>query len=99
MSGIPRIVLDIAPQPHDEIVDGAGVSVLVQPPHLFEEIFARDNFAVVAHQVAQKFRFHQREMDRTSPSPEFEGPEIDRLAGKRKLLKVSDLMPITLRLA
>src|SRR5579864_2008566 len=45
------IVFDVTPQPNHEIVDGAGVGVLVQVPNFLENLFARNHAAVIAHQV------------------------------------------------
>ena len=45
------LVLDVLAQPHDEVVDGARVGVLVQAPDLFEQGLARDDLARAADEV------------------------------------------------
>ena len=39
-------VLDVPPQPHDEVVDGAGVDAFVQPPHLLQDRAPGDRLAL-----------------------------------------------------
>ena len=51
-------------KPHDEVIDGPRVRVLVQAPDLLQNLFARDDLAIVSDEVAQQLRFHQREADR-----------------------------------
>src|SRR5262244_804631 len=36
MLGMPRVILDVAAQPHDEIIDRARVGILVQSPYLLQ---------------------------------------------------------------
>ena len=63
------IVFNIAPQANDEIVDGAGVSVLVQSPHFFENRFAGHDPPLVSDEMAQQFRFHQSQLDGVPVDP------------------------------
>src|SRR5208337_4367202 len=51
-------------------------------PNLFQNRFPRNHAAFAAHQVAQKLRLHQRQMDRVSRRTQFEFSEVNRLAGK-----------------
>src|SRR5262249_32284168 len=59
MPGALRIVFDVPPQPHDEVVDGPRIGVFMQTPDLFQHAPARDGLAFEADQVAQEVRFHQ----------------------------------------
>ena len=54
-----RIVLNIPPQPHDEIVDGARVRVLVQAPHLLEHLLSRHRLAFMLDQISKDVHLHQ----------------------------------------
>src|ERR1700733_6786381 len=88
MPRVRRIVLDIAPQSHYEIVDGPRVGIFMQSPHFFQYLLSRNNAAIIAYQMPQKFRLHQRQMNRASPGAQFERSEVDRLSVKRKCSKV-----------
>ena len=82
---VPRlrgIVFNVAPQPHHKIVDGARVGVLVQAPDFFENLLARNHAPVIAHQMAQQFRFHQRQMNDIVGRAQFERAEVDGLAAE-----------------
>ena len=63
MARAGRVLFDIPPQPNDEIVDGAGVGVLVNVPDTFEDGFAADGAAFVGDQIAKEFRFHLGKRD------------------------------------
>ena len=47
MLGLGRIAFDVAAQAYDEIIDGAGVGILVQTPDVFEDRFARNNATAI----------------------------------------------------
>src|SRR6187397_2645674 len=54
-------ILDVAPKPHDEVVDGAGVGPFVQPPHFFEQCATGDRLPRISHQVLQQIALHLRQ--------------------------------------
>src|SRR5947209_15146477 len=57
-----RLVFYIAAQPDNEIVDGAGVCILVQVPDIFKNGLTRYRAAAVANQIPQQLQFHQCEL-------------------------------------
>src|SRR5579872_7343486 len=77
MFWIGRIVFNVTPQTHDEIIYRAGVSVFMQSPDFFQNCFARNNSAAVANQMTQQFRFHQSKLDRVPLDSQFELAKID----------------------
>src|ERR1700727_3642249 len=85
MLRIRRIVLDVAPQSHDKIIDSAGVGILVQSPYFLENLFTGDDVAVVAYQVTQQLRFHQRQMNGMAPGAQLKRSEVDGLAFEGKI--------------
>src|ERR1043166_433008 len=89
-----RIILDIPPQPHYEIVDGARIRVLVQTPDFFQNLLARDDLPIVAHQMTQQFRLHQRETNCAVLRAQFESAKIDRPAREGKCSKVAYIATI-----
>src|SRR5579884_2249014 len=54
-----RILFNVTTQPHDKVVNSAGVGVLVKASHLFEHGFSRHGPALVLDEVAQHVHFHQ----------------------------------------
>src|SRR5260370_22532125 len=50
--GVGGIVFNVAAEADDEVVDGAGVGVLVGAPDLFEDLFAGDDLAFAFGEVA-----------------------------------------------
>ena len=82
MPRLRGIVFDVAPQPHHEVVNGARIGVFVQSLDLFENLLAGNHAPVVAHQIAQQFRFHQRQMNHVIGSTQFEHAKVDRLAAE-----------------
>src|SRR5436305_2491673 len=78
------IVLDIGPEPHDEIVDGARVGVLVQAPHFLQHRLPRDRTALVPDEMPQEIRFHQGEREDLSAHSQLELVEVHRLFAKRE---------------
>ena len=55
--GIPRIVFNLVPQPHDMHIDGARVSQRIVTPHLLQQRVSRNDFPAVLDQVAQQTAF------------------------------------------
>src|SRR5689334_12092823 len=90
MPRLTWVILDVPPQPHYKIVDGSSVGVFVQTPYFLENLFARNNLPVIADQMSQEFRLHQREMNRVAARTQFETAEVDGLAGKRKCSEIID---------
>ena len=86
------IVLDVAPQPHDEVVDGAGVGVLAQSPDLLQHVFARDGFALVLDQVTQDVGLHQREWIDLAADAHFEQIEMHGFLAEDKVTSVRRLV-------
>ncbi len=63
---VPRfrgMILDVASQADDKIINCARIGVFVQAPHIFQNRFPRYGASILAYQMAQKFGFHQRELD------------------------------------
>src|SRR5579883_560121 len=84
---VPRmggVVFDVPAQPHDEIIDGAGVGVLVQAPDLFEHVLTGNRAALVPDQVPQEIGFHKRQGENLAADAQFEQVEADRLAVEGK---------------
>ena len=52
------VVFDVSAETDDEVVDGAGVGVLVEIPDVVEDGFAGDRAAGAADEVTEKFSFH-----------------------------------------
>src|SRR5579872_1017677 len=77
MFRLGRIVFNVTPQTHDEIIYRASVSVFMQSPDFFQNCFARNNSAAVANQMTQQFRFHQSKLDRVPLDSQFELAKID----------------------
>ena len=78
----PRLLLDVAPQPDDEVVDRARVGVFAHAPHVLEHRLARDGLAFVRDQVAQQVGLHQRQRQRALADAQLQRVEVDRLAGE-----------------
>jgi hypothetical protein len=55
--------LEIAAQADDEVVDRSRVGIFVDAPDVFEDLFARDDFAGVLDQIAEQVSLHQRQVD------------------------------------
>src|SRR5579862_8846741 len=77
MLRLGRIILDVPPPPYDEIVDRASVGVLVQPPNILKNRLARHCLFLVPDQIAKKFSFHQRKLDRIPVHSQFQFAEIN----------------------
>ena len=79
-------VLDVAPQPGHEVVDGPGVGVLPHAPHLFEEGPPRNRLARVLDQMAQQRRLHQRQRLLGPAAAQHLVAEVDVGAGETVLV-------------
>ena len=74
-----RIIFDIAPQPHNEIVDGARIGVFVQAPDIFKHGLPRHRRAFVLDQVTEDVGFHQGQRELLAPDVKFKKVEVNRL--------------------
>ena len=74
------IVFDITAQPDHKVVDGAGVGVLVHPPHLLQQLLARDDPALVLDKITEQVALHQGEADGLIRGGELQRSEVDRRA-------------------
>src|SRR5579862_2626785 len=59
VTGSGGIVFNIAPQPHDEVVDRPGVGVFVEAPDFVQHFLPGYWLALMLDQVAQDVCFHQ----------------------------------------
>src|SRR5260370_7559590 len=79
MARVRRLLLDIAPQPDDEVIDGAGVGILVHSPNLFQHGFPRYGLALMLDQVAKQVRLHEVQLHRAVSPVHLEPFELDDL--------------------
>src|SRR5713101_5298530 len=79
-----RLVFEIPPQPHDEVVDRARVGVLAYAPHLLENRLARHGPAFVLHEIAEQRRLHQRERHGLFPHAHLELLEVNGPLSERE---------------
>ena len=79
-----RIVLQVAAQPDDEVVDGARVGVLVQVPHVLEDRLARHRLAGVLQQVAQQVASITVRWYGAVADAQLQRVEVERVAGERR---------------
>ena len=75
--GVGGVVFDVAAEADDEVVDGAGVGILVDAPDLFEDLLAGDDLAFAFGEVAEEVGLHEGEMGGAVGGDEFEGVEAD----------------------
>ena len=80
VAGVGGVVLDVAAEADDEVVDGAGVGVFVDAPDVFEDLLAGDDLAVAVGEVAEEVGFHNGEVGGAVGGDEFEGGEVDGAA-------------------
>src|SRR5260370_10291800 len=84
MARVRGLFLDISPQAHDEVVDGARIGVLPPSPNIFEHGFAGHSLALVPDQIPQQIRLHQRQLQCTIRHVQLEGVEVDDFAREPK---------------
>src|ERR1039458_3824656 len=77
VDGVGGVVLDVAAEADDEVVDGAGVGVFADVPDLFEEGFAGDDLAGAVGEEAEEVGLHDGEAAGAVGGDEFEGVEAD----------------------
>jgi len=94
VAGARRVVLNVAAQAHDEIIDGARVGVFAQSPHLLQHAFSRDGGAFVVNQEAQDAGFHHCQWVNLAARPHFQKIEVDGFVAEDK--RVFDKGPGTL---
>src|SRR5215471_14974955 len=78
---------NVLSEAHNEVVDRASIGVLPKAPHVFEKRFACHDSSLVPDQVAQELRFHQGQADGSRAGAQFQSREINRFAGKGKILE------------
>src|SRR5689334_21971375 len=87
MAWLRRDRFNVLSKAHNEIVDRASIRVLPKAPHFFEQRFACHDFSLVPDYVMQELRLHQRQANGSRAGTEFQPRKIDRLAGKRVIIK------------
>ena len=75
--GVGGVVLDVAAEADDEVVDGAGVGVGVDSPDLLEDVGAGDDLALAVGEEAEQVGLHDGEVGEAVGGDEFEGVEAD----------------------
>src|SRR5438270_5430620 len=73
-----RIVLDVSPQPHNEVVNGSSVGVFLQLTYFIEHSFSGDRLALMLDQITKEVRLHQRQSKDLAADAEFQKIEIER---------------------
>ena len=71
------VILDVAAKADDEVVDGAGVRVLMDMPDLLEDGGPRDYLAFALGQKAEQVGLHDGEVGEAIGGDEFESIEVD----------------------
>ena len=71
------VVFDITAEADDEVVNRAGVCVLVDTPHLFEDVFAGDDLAFAFGEEAEQVGLHHGEVREPVRGDQFERIEVD----------------------
>lgn len=77
VDGVGGVVLDVASEADDEVIDGAGVRILVDTPDLFEDVLAGDDLTFVFGKVAEEVGFHEGEVGDAVGGDKFEGVKAD----------------------
>ncbi len=80
MTRVSRLFFDVAAQTHNEAINGARICVFMQSPDFFQNLFARDRTSVVADQVTQQLRLHERELKHRFTASQLQTLEIHGLA-------------------
>src|SRR5579862_3714344 len=91
MFGLAGVILDVAPQPDDKVVNGASVGIYVQPPNFLKNRLTSNDATAIANQMPQQFRFHQSQLDHISIDSQFELAEVDGPPVKRERVVFVDL--------
>jgi hypothetical protein len=84
VAGFRGFLLNIPPQAHDKIVNCSSVGIFVQIPNVLQDGFAGHRLTAVAYQVAQQFRFHQRQLKDLATAAELQINEINGAIVKLK---------------
>src|SRR5208283_4247106 len=77
VGGDGGVVLDVAAEADDEVVDGAGVGVFADAPDVFEDLLAGDDLAGAEGEVAEEVGLHDGEVGGAVRGDELEGVEAD----------------------
>jgi hypothetical protein len=68
VAGVCGVGFEVAAEADEEVVDGAGVGVLVDAPDVFEELFAGDDLVGALEKIAEEIGLHDGEVDGGHPS-------------------------------
>src|SRR5262249_51843453 len=77
------LLLNVAAQPDDEVIDGARIGILPHAPNLLQHGFPRNSLAFVANQVAKEVRLHQRQLQRAVSDVQLESVEVHHLSREK----------------
>lgn len=86
MAGLAGVVFDVATEADDEVIDGAGVSVFVNAPDLFEDLFAGDDLGGAVGEIAKEIGLHEGELGGAVGGEQFEGVKANGAAGEGDLV-------------
>ena len=86
MTRLGGLALDVTAKANDEIIDRACVGVFMQIPDVLQDSFARNGFARVADEIAEKLGFHQRELAGLLADLELEGLKVESFAVEREFI-------------
>src|SRR5436305_1458542 len=86
-----RFAFDVSAQTDDEVVDGTGVSVFAQVPHVLKNRLARDCLALVLDEIAQQVGFHQGELKAFGTGTQLQVLEVDGLVAEGEAVAVRRL--------
>ena len=63
MARFGGVALDVTAEADDEIVDRAGIGILVKVPDVVQDGLSRHGVAAVPNKVAKEFGFHKGELE------------------------------------
>src|SRR5580698_1038478 len=72
------IRFEISPKTYEKVVDGACICVLMNTPHVLEQLLPRNNLAGMLQQVAEQVGLHHRKVNRVTGAANLERVEVDR---------------------
>jgi len=82
MARVSRILFDVTPQTHDEVIDRPRIGVFMQAPNLFQHFLARHRPILVLDQITQDVGFHQRQRKYLIANMQLEAIEMHRLVAE-----------------
>ena len=77
MVRVGRVVLDIAAQSDDKVIDSPSVGVFMNAPDLLEDLLAGDDLTFPIGKISQQIGFHQGQVGNAVRGDEFQGVEPD----------------------